>query len=93
MKPLADFADQHPLATGAVGALSGITAKLLAGLHVVAGIAADVGAIATAACALLSVAILTRRFRRDRWHRAAERDLVERREREFGPDFPNHGDE
>lgn len=66
MKPLETFADQHPLIAGSLGVLSGVGSALLKGIHVTAGIAADVGAIAAGGTSILMFLIVARRWWRDR---------------------------
>jgi hypothetical protein len=80
---LEQFADRHPLATGAYGTIGALTAALCKALHVIAGVAADVGMIAGAAAGVLSFFLVYRRWR----ERARQNELHERRAQFPDDDF------
>jgi hypothetical protein len=73
VNPLAHFLDRHPIWIGAVGSTAGLGSKLAEQLHIIAGIAADIGFIFGAATAVLSFAILVIKLitkrRRHEWQR------------------------
>lgn len=87
MKTLTDLTESHPLVAGAIGAGSGLAAKLLSTLHVVAGVAADIGMICGSATAVLGFVAFLQKRKRERLQEEAERAFVERH-----ADYENHGD-
>jgi hypothetical protein len=96
VRPLAAFAENHPVVAGVVGASSGLAAKALESLHLVATVVADLGMIAGGLVAILSAHAFMANRRRKELEEKAERAYIERRERlerDSGEDFLNHGDE
>jgi hypothetical protein len=77
---LSQFIDRHPMALGAFGSVSGISAAALKSLHVVASVAADLGMLCGGATAAVTLAIAIRNWKRGRWERKAEEHAIAIRE-------------
>jgi hypothetical protein len=82
LEKLDSIADQHPLATGFFGVASGIGPAIAKALHLVAGVAADVGVICGAATAIVTLCIAVRTWRRGQREEAAARNFVARHREE-----------
>lgn len=62
MNLLADFADRHPVTTSVFGTAGGAASVALSALHAAGDVATDIGRIAGAACAVLTLILLYGRW-------------------------------